>query len=335
MKSLPLFAVLLLPTAVGASDITVPQPPPGGLFALREMDMHIHAGLERELDLQPWIDLSVADGRKVLLLLDHIELYRMSGKEYTAWAKEHGGRQWYPMKTEGHRALMADFDKAAARNDVLIFKGWEVGEFELDEGLEEAPMALAEVIGWHISPNHKGDPPDGKKLLKRIAQIKEVRKRFPVPMIIFHPFTMRIEHVQRDAQKSGRDQKTISVQEYRFFKGDEQEKVIRELRDSSIYVEMSSASAAYWEDPIVREALMADIKLLAEGGVQFTVSTDAHGAAALKAPFDPGKYCAPCAITSRNTNTIIRELLELRAKRVSPDGPTKVKIGQPNVVRQD
>jgi hypothetical protein len=85
----------------------------------------------------------------------------------------------------------------------------------------------------------------------------------------------------------------------------------------------------------VREALIADIKPLAEGGVQFTVSTDAHGAAALRAPFGPDKYCTPCAITPRNTNTIIRELLALRTKRVPPDGPTMVKIGQPNVVKQD
>lgn len=303
-----LFAILL---SAGAT-------PAPGLFVLREMDMHLHAGLEREIALAPWIDVSVADGRKVLVLLDHLELYRMSEREYADWSRDHGGRRWYPMKDEGHRALMADFDRIAARKDLVVFKGWEISESELDEGLEETPMRLADVIGWHISPNHRGEAPDGASLLKRIAQIKQVQARFPVPMILFHPFTMRIEHIQRAAQKAGRDMKTISVQEYRFFNGDAQERVIRELRGSSIYVEMSSATVAYWNDPVVREALIADIKPLAEGGVHFTVSTDAHVSANLREPFDPDGYCVPCGISRENANAIVRDLLARRTHSAVP-----------------
>ena len=51
---------------------------PSAMFELREMDMHIHAGKEREIPLDQWIDLSVKDGRKVMVLLDHLELYRLS-----------------------------------------------------------------------------------------------------------------------------------------------------------------------------------------------------------------------------------------------------------------
>jgi hypothetical protein len=43
-----------------------------GLFGLRELDLHLHAGMERPADLKAWIDLAVADGRKVILLLDQL-----------------------------------------------------------------------------------------------------------------------------------------------------------------------------------------------------------------------------------------------------------------------
>ncbi|MGH9661249.1 MAG: hypothetical protein ACRD96_22060, partial [Bryobacteraceae bacterium] len=62
------FLVAVVATAVAAGQ----QP---RRFGLREMDFHLHAGMERPVALDEWIDLAVADGRRVMLLLDHIELY--------------------------------------------------------------------------------------------------------------------------------------------------------------------------------------------------------------------------------------------------------------------
>src|SRR5262249_40390388 len=159
----------------------------------------------------------VADGRKVFLLLDHLELYRKSPEEYARWRAEKGFLAQYPVGPAGHKALFADFDAAAKRRDVPIFKGWEIGESELDSGLEEAPMRMVDAIGWHISPNNGSTPPNGKSLIRRMKQIKEVQARFPIPMILLHPFPMRIENIQRTAQRTGRDKKSITVDEYRFF----------------------------------------------------------------------------------------------------------------------
>lgn len=284
------------------------------LFALKEMDMHLHAGMEREVGLKEWIDLAVADGRKVLVLLDHLELYRKTPQEYAAWAKEGGFPQWYTVGPQGHRALMADFAEAAKRDDVIIFRGWEIYEGELDTGLELEPMRMADVIGWHISPNHAGDPPDGKKLIRRIRQIAEAQKQVPVPMIVFHPFTMRFEHIQRKAQQVGKDLKTLTVANYRFFQPGEQEEVIKLLKGKSIYIEIARGTDACWQDPVLRETLIADIKPLADGGVQFTVSTDNHGLAGAKRPFAPERYCEALGVTPENTNGIVRELLARRER---------------------
>ena len=183
---------------LAAPALLAAQSIPDAWFELREMDMHLHAGLERELDMKSWIDLSVRDGRKVFVLLDHLELYRKSAAELDLWRKGRKFDGMYPMGPEGHRALMADFDKVVAqRQDAILFKAWEIYEGELDTGIEPAPMGMVDLIGWHISPNNGREAPNGRKTIERAKQILELQKKIRVPMILFHPFTMRVENLQR------------------------------------------------------------------------------------------------------------------------------------------
>jgi hypothetical protein len=306
--------------ALAAGVMAQTAPLPGqdlaeGLFQLHEMDMHLHAGMERAVDMDTWINMAVKDGRKVLFMLDHIELYRRTQAEYDAWRAKNRFAGLYPLGAAGHRALMTDFDTVAHRSDVIVFKGWEVSERELDSGLEDAPLRMADVLGFHISPNNGGEPPNGRTLIKRARQLLEAQKKYPVPMILFHPFPMRIENLQKTAHKQGRDVKSITAAQYRFFQPGEQEELIRLLKGSSIYVEMNWDTEAYWRDPVCREALIADIKPLAEGGVQFTVGSDSHTLNHMRKSFRPATWCEPAGVTTLNTNTIVRELLAIRAKR--------------------
>lgn len=285
---------------------------PDAPLALHEMDMHLHAGVEREVELDRWIDLAAADGRKVLVLLDHLELYRITQSEYETWAKERGSKMWYPVGPNRHEALMADFDRIAEQGKIEIFKGWEIYEGELDTGLEREPMRLADVLGWHISPNNGREAPNGETLIKRAKQLKALQKEFPVPMILFHPFTMRLENIQRTAEREGRDRASLTVEDYRFFEPGQQQELAELLRGESIYVEISRSSSRYFEDPVAREALIADIRPLAEAGVQFTVSTDGHGLGSAERPFHPERYCKELGITPQNTNAIVQDLMARR-----------------------
>ena len=309
---------LICALAAGLMAQTSPLPGQGlteGLFQLHEMDMHLHAGMERGVDMQTWIDLAVKDGRKVLFMLDHIELYRRTQAEYDAWRAKSKFVALYPLGAAGHRALMADFDTVARRPDVIVFKGWEVSEQELETGLEDAPMRMADVLGFHISPNNGGEPPNGRTLIKRAKQMLEAQKKYPVPMVLFHPFPMRFENIQRTARLEGRDGKSIKAAEYRFFQPGEQEELIRLLRGTSIYIEINWSTEAYWKDPACRESLLADIKPLAEGGVQFTVGSDSHYLGHMRKTFRPAAWCELLGVTALNTNTIVRELLAIRARR--------------------
>lgn len=289
-----------------------PAPAPVG-FALHEMDMHLHCGLERPIALDKWIDIAARDGRKVIVMLDHLELYRKTPAEYDAWLTEKKFPRWYPMGAEGHRAFMNDLDSViAARPNLNLFRGWEIYEGELDTGIEEAPMRMADVIGWHISPNNGHEAPNGQTLIKRATQVKELQKQFPIPMILFHPFTMRVENLQRTAQAQGRDPKTITVDEYRFFQPGEQEELARILKGSHIYIEIGKTTGTMWLDPVVRESFIKDIKPLADLGVQFTISTDNHYMIHTQQKFQPDVYCPELGITLANTNTIVRELIAQR-----------------------
>jgi hypothetical protein len=296
------------------SSIAPAQPLPQAFFSLREMDMHLHAGMERPLKMNPWLDLAVKDGRRVIVLLDHLELYRKTPAAYEAWRVESKFPTVYPVGTEGWHALMASFDQAARRQDLIIFKGWEVYEGELDTGVEAAPMRLAEVIGWHISSNNDRGV-DGQSLIRRAKQIREIQKQFPVPMIIFHPFPARVGNLLKTAKSQGRDYKTLTADEYRFFRPGEQQELIGVLKDTSVYIEIGRGTEGCMKIPACWEALKADIKPLAEGGLQFTVSTDNHVVIGAEKPFEPEHYCDALGITPANTNGIVRELLALRARR--------------------
>ena len=285
---------------------------PSVLFELREMDMHNHSGKERDAPLHKWIDLSVKDGRKVMVILDHLELYRMPAKETKEWTEERKFQDWYPTANDGHTALMKDLSSIENRDDIITFRGWEISEDELDTGIEVAPMKLAEVIGWHISPKNGGDAPNGQTLLKRASQVINIQKEFPIPMILFHPFSMRIENIQRTAEKSNRAIASISVDEYRFFKPGEQEQLIEVLRGQSVYIEISHDLSRYWDNKTVRESVIEDVRPLVEAGIQFAVSTDAHGVSSLN-NFNPNYYCDDLGITPKNTNAIVRELIAIRA----------------------
>jgi len=286
------------------------------LFPLREMDMHVHCGMERPIPLEAWIDTAVADGRKVMLVLDHLELYRRTPEQLAAWyAKNSTFPHWYGVGPEGRKALMDDLGALRSRNDIIVFRGWEIYEGDLDRPIEEDALRQADVVGFHISPNNGRRAPDGESFIHRIRQIIELQTRWPMPVILFHPLTMRFENLQRTAQQAGRDVNSITTAEYRFFTPAQQDTVISLLRGRSIYIEIGAGTAHSMDSAATRQALLEDIKPLVDGGVQFTVSTDAHGLRSMQGPFQPETYCEPLGITPRNTNTIVRELLVQRARK--------------------
>jgi hypothetical protein len=240
----------------------------------------------------------------------------MDAAEHTAWIEEKKFTDWYPNLATGKTDFMHEMTEVQKRRDVITFRGWEIWEGEFEEGLEKEPMRDAEVIGWHMSKAAwDGKAPTGKEIIHRARQIINIQKEFPIPMIIFHPFSGHIREVQRAAEAAGRDIAQIKKEEYRYFTAAQQKELIDLLKGSSVYIEIGRAWASLREDPVVWAAFIEDIRPLTDGGLKFTVSTDAHGTRSFDKPFDPEYYCKDLGITLENVNAIVRELLAIRAKR--------------------
>lgn len=312
LRLIPFFAA-----ALSSAQNTPGSGLPSGLFDLREIDMHYHSGLERPASMKEWVDIAVADGRKVILLMDHLELYRKSPGQYKEWLAAPANASFaarYPMGPAGHQALFSEFSNASARSDAYLFRGWEVYEGELDTGLDMDALRLADVLGWHIGPNNGAAPPNGETLIRRARQLIDLQKKIQVPMILLHPFTMRVENIERTAKRENRPIESIPVSDYRFFTAAQQRELAAILRGSSVYVEIGWSTEACFQRPNCRQAMIEDVRPLADMGVQFTVSTDAHGLVSARTPFHPETFAGPLGVNPGNTNTIIREILAIRAK---------------------
>jgi hypothetical protein len=129
---------------------------PSALFELREMDMHNHSGKERDAPLNKWIDLSVKDGRKVMVILDHLELYRMSTKETKEWTEERKFQNWYPTATDGHTAQLLSVGAKEERNikdyESIIISNEDVKRLIAifqDRQVDEVPVT--EIL-THVTP---------------------------------------------------------------------------------------------------------------------------------------------------------------------------------------
>lgn len=269
------------------------------LFEPRQLDFHFHSGMEREVPIDQWLDLAIAGGRRCFLMVDHLELYRPG---------ESGHRlDNYSISPAGRRAFLNDLDRVKQRRDALIFSGWEVFEGELDTGIEWEAMRQVEAIGWHISHLKGKRPPDGKLLVRRARQIRDLQKQLPVPMILLHPFTPRFEGLQQSLAAP-------VPSDYQYFHGDEHKQLIDVLAGNPIYVEINHSSMrGRWQDPVLREALVAAIRPLAEAGLEFTTGSDNHSLASVRGDYSPEVFCDACGIRPRQLNGIVRELLAQRA----------------------
>jgi len=290
---------VFLQTAAGA----LAAAPGQALFEPHQLDFHFHSGMERETTIEKWLELALDGGRRCFLMVDHLELYRPG---------ESGHRlDNYAISPAGRSAFLNDVERMKQRRDALIFSGWEVFEGELDTGIEWEAMRQVEAVGWHISHLKGKRPPDGKLLVRRARQIQELQKQLPIPMILLHPFTPRFEGLRQ-----GRGAAPPARADYQYFHGDEQKQLIDVLGDSSIYVELNHSSmAGPWNDPVLRDALVAAMRPLAEAGLEFTTGSDNHGLASVRGDYRPEVFCQACGIRTRQLNGIVGELLAARARR--------------------
>ncbi|MGB9606013.1 MAG: hypothetical protein ACPL88_09065, partial [Bryobacteraceae bacterium] len=195
------------------------------------------------------------------------------------------------------------------------YSGWEVFEGELDTGLEMEALRAVDTLGWHISHYKTQRPPDGAVLIRRAEQLRDLQQRLPVPMVLFHPFTPRLEGLERRGEK-------LDPVNCRYFRGDQLERLTALLEGSDIYTEINYLSLrAYWDRPVTREALIEAIRPLAQAGLRFTLGSDAHTLKHLRdIAFEPHPILEACGITVAHLRPYWLALAEARRKREAGGG---------------
>ena len=99
----------------------------------RELDLHVHAGLERVETLEQVLDFARADGRAVCGLVDHAELYR---RRLPGWAEDslHASpalpdkAALFKRRLKGPHVFYESAREAIARHDGPVKHNGGVGE---------------------------------------------------------------------------------------------------------------------------------------------------------------------------------------------------------------
>ncbi len=242
-----------------------------------QIDLHIHAGQERESSLEELIHWLVANRVTFLGLLDHSELYQLG--EVGLRAKL--GRLVYRSSREGLESFFSSIEEARRLHsqEAFIFKGLELPEWDLPY-IQPTFVASADFLGAHLNTSctdphfrHYTSLSWGEHVAERAAQLAQLAAGRPA--VLFHPFHRRLREIQAllDGLESEQpeddsllilDDGDLRVLEERVDK----ELVFFELNFSDIFLAASH--------DLLFEALRSAVALLRDAGFAFSLGSDLH-----------------------------------------------------------
>jgi histidinol phosphatase-like PHP family hydrolase len=241
-----------------------------------QIDLHLHAGQERDQTLEDLVESFVAHGINFLGLLDHSELYEMGDKNLITKL----GHLTYSSSPEGLREFYRHIDsiKVQYEGRARIFKAIEVPEWEIRSASKEAVESV-DFLGCHLNTSchdpvyrHYERTTCGEHLARRASQLIEVCRPHNVPPVLFHPFHRRIQELRAKADRQGslgEDDEVFTSEDLRLFaeRVDPLE-IYFELNFGDIY---SAAS-----QPEVLARLARTCRLLKEMRTSFSLGSDYH-----------------------------------------------------------
>ncbi len=167
--------------------------------AVREIDLHVHAGQERQMPMQQMVQTFIDLGVHFLGLLDHSELYEMGNEALRAqhgqvvYDSSAGGLLEFYLEVERMKRL---FPAAS------IYKGLEIGEWDLFH-VDSGFLDRADFVGCHMNtschdPNYRHFEPVtcGEHLTRRAKELLTICKPEDKPAVLFHPFHRRLQELR-------------------------------------------------------------------------------------------------------------------------------------------
>jgi histidinol phosphatase-like PHP family hydrolase len=269
-----------------------------------EIDLHLHAGQERDMPLEGLVKTFVDQGISFLGLLDHSELYQMGDEAL----KAKFGQLVYHATPQGLRDFYAEVDELgrAYAGQACIFKGIELPEWEIlfsDSDLLE----LTDFVGCHLNTSchdpahrHYVNTSCGEHLANRASQLLKVCEPLGKPAVLFHPFHRRVQELGTKVASGG----TLESEEV--FTDEDIGYLLEKVDVENLYVELNfgdifTAAATGG----LLEILGRTCRALKAGGIGFSLGSDYH-----RTPEDfrdPDPIVARLGLTLKDL-TLIRRL---------------------------
>jgi len=254
----------------------------------KAVDCHLHAGLERRETFDEVFEYLTSDGREIVGLVDHAELYvddpppwaALGLEEAAARAERAGIVDLYRKRLKGPGVFYREARAAAERlgQGLRVGVGLEVsGEFL--GGVDPAWLDGADFLGI-CTPQPRGVAAWGEHLARLVARADALRGGREIGLVLHHPFRWRLLELARDPSDR--------IDFAGGFTEADAVLAAEALRGAGAVAEVNFAS--YWhlgrDDRLLgaaREAFM----LLRDAGARFSLGSDFHGVRGLPTSYDP------------------------------------------------
>ena len=244
------------------------------------IDLHIHAGIERPVPMDEWVDGLIRGGRTVLGLVDHYELYLKSDEDYASYLRRKGFCRWYPNGLEGFRTFCDDVRQQAKREHITILLGLEVYHGDFPNVREDFLEGL-DFIGCHISKTESFEP-WGEFLLQSAEKLSLTAHENGIVGVLFHPFNHSF-WAHRQGMTPQRGLHIIKPDKLDDFAGK------MAALDVCVEINWGSDSKNLSQPEFIQEYIPV-VQALKSQGVRFWLGSDVHHS--LNNVYDMNRMCA-------------------------------------------
>jgi len=244
------------------------------------LDLHVHAGIERPVPMDEWVDGLVRNGRTTLGLVDHYELYLKSDEDYASYLARKGFPRWYANGVEGYRAFCNEVRQQAKHKYITVLLGLEVYHGDFPDVREDFLEGL-DFIGCHISKTESFEP-WGDFLLKSAEKLSRVAHGNGIIGVLFHPLNHSL-WFHRQGMTPQRGLNIIEPAKLDDF--------AEKMATLDIYVEINWGSDAknLNQPEFIREYIPV-VQALKSQGVRFWLGSDVHHS--FDSVYDMNRMCA-------------------------------------------
>ena len=251
---------------------------------LDQIDLHIHAGIERPVPLDVWIDGLIQAGRRTLGFLDHYELYLRSDAEYRAYLERKGFPAWYSNGVRGFREFCDEVRAQTKERSITALLGLEIYHGDFPQ-IDVRFLAGLDVIGRPISKTGSFAP-WSDCVLQAAAKLRQVAHETGLVGVLFHPFAHSFW-----AYRQG----TPPPRGLNIVEPDRLDAFADRMATFDICIEINWGSdSKNLTEPLFLERYRPVTRVLKERGVPFWLGSDVHHSS--DAPYEMRRLCTELGI---------------------------------------